>query len=151
MEYARREGADWRTAMERWITSALDHQVFNPNVESKTFLSKHVSNGDFRTLKFSNPKRFRQLVRKLVDLDTREIAYRTDYVICYWDRSAQRGAGTKGELTIAKFFGKPVYLVTRMKPENIPAWVLGCTTMMFSSFAELKRFLTKQYSRSQHR
>jgi hypothetical protein len=145
MEYARREGMDWRTELHRWIESELAHRVFNPNVESEKFLAKHLPSDNFRSLKSKNPARFRQLVRKLVELDSREIAYRSDYVICYWDRSAQRGAGTKGELTIAKFFGKPVYMVTRMKTESIPGWVLGCTTEIFPSFTKLKRFLMKRY------
>lgn len=149
MEYARREGVDWRKELQQWIESTLAHRIFNPNVESEKFLARHLPKGTFRSLKSENPQQFRLLVRKLVELDSREIAYRSDYVICYWDRSAQRGAGTKGELTIAKFFGKPVYLVTRMKHENIPGWVLGCSTHIFSSFTELKRFLLQQYGRFQ--
>lgn len=151
MEYARREGRDWRTELHRWIESELAHKIFNPNVESERFLAKHLPGGNFRSLKSKDPARFRQLVRKLVELDSREIAYRSDYLICYWDRSAQQGAGTKGELTIAKFFGKPVYMVTRMRHKNIPAWVLGCTTRIFPSFTELKRFLMKKYGRIQSR
>ena len=52
-----------------------------------------------------------------------------------------RGAGTKGELTMAKYFGKPVYLVTSIPYHDIPGWVLGCTTQLFSSFDELNVFL----------
>jgi len=146
MEYAQREGSDWRKESQLWIESNLGHSVFNPNEKSKQFLAKHLPNGNFRKLKIANLDQFQELVSKIVDLDSREIAYRSDYVVCYWDKSAQLGAGTKGELTIAKFFGKPVYLVTRMKQSNIPGWILGCSTRIFSSFSDLNRFLGKIYN-----
>jgi hypothetical protein len=146
MEYAHREGINWRSALQRWVEQKLGHRVFNPNAESERFLAKHLPKGSFRALKSKNPNRFVHLVRRIVDLDSRAIAYHSDYLICYWDHSAMRGAGTKGELTLARFFRKPVYMVTRMNQVNIPAWVLGCTTKMFRSFDELKHFLLKQYA-----
>jgi hypothetical protein len=62
-------------------------------------------------------------------------------VICLWDEGAARGAGTKGELTMARFFGKPVYMVTAFPFADIPGWVLGCTTGIFPDFETLKRYL----------
>ena len=144
MEYAQYEGADWRAEIEDWIRTILGHSVFNPNKESAKFLRKHVR-GDFRRLKTEDTPRFTKIVARIVDLDSKEIARRSDYVVCYWDRSAQRGAGTKGEVTIARLFGKPVYMVTEMRPENIPGWILGCTTKIFGTFHELKQFMEKEF------
>jgi hypothetical protein len=143
MEYAKGEGADWRDKLERWIRTTLGHDVFNPNVESQRFLSRHGIRASFRKLKKSDTGRYREIVTSIVALDSREIAKRSDYVICYWDRSAQRGAGTKGELTLARYFGKPVLLVTRVSAKNIPGWVLGCTTNFFDSFSALKSYLVR--------
>ena len=143
MEYAKREGADWRSDLQSWIQLHLGHSVFNPSMESRKFLRKHFPKGDFRKLKTRNIEHYSDLVRKIVALDSGQIVDRTDYVICYWDRSAQRGAGTKGELTLARYFDKPVYMVTRIPREKIPGWVLGCTTEIFGSFTELKNFLDK--------
>jgi len=145
MEYARDEGIDWRKSLEKWIIHDLKHSVFNPNTESKKYLKKRLPNVNLRTLKFSNVERFRLIVRGIVKLDSNEIARRSDYVVCFWDKSAQLGAGTKGELTIARFFNKPVYMVTRMKRSSIPGWILGCTTRIFASFDELKSYLTLIY------
>lgn len=147
MEYADGEGASWRAELHRWIEATLGHSVFNPNVKSEQFLLIHYPGVDFRQLKHEDIERFREMVRKIVELDCGEIAHRSDYVVCYWDESAQRGAGTKGELTIAKYFGKPVYLVTGMNPSEIPGWVLGCTTHLFQSFEELKTFLLERFHR----
>jgi hypothetical protein len=61
--------------------------------------------------------------------------------VCYWDESAQRGAGTKGELTIARFFRKPVLMVTSTPMEALPGWVIGCVTMIYPDFDSLKAAL----------
>jgi hypothetical protein len=146
MEYAKNEGEDWRLDIQNWIHKNLKHKVFNPNVESDRYLRKLLLTNDFRSLKSTNIDAYIKIVQKFVIQDSKEIATRSDYVICYWDNSAQRGAGTKGELTIAKHFKKPVYLVTRMPKEKIPGWVLGCVTEFFSSFKELKEYLLQNYT-----
>ncbi len=151
MEYARNEGIDWRTMMEEWIVQELGHSVFNPNSESERYLKKKSPNANLRKMKFSNVDRYQSIVRGIVKLDSEEIAQRSDYVICYWDRSAQRGAGTKGELTIARFFDRPVYMVTRIRTSNIPGWILGCTSKIFRSFGELKSYLKERYAVNAHR
>jgi hypothetical protein len=141
MEYAANEGRDWRKTMEDWLVSTLGWTVFNPNRKSDEFFARRYPGIDIRSLKHSDPGQYKRIVETLVELDCSEIAERTDIVICYWDESAMRGAGTKGEVTIAKHFGKPVYMVTRMPLDEIPGWVLACTTRVFPSFEELQVFL----------
>ena len=142
MEYADGEGAGWRNSLQPWLEKELNHSVFNPNVESDIFFAEKYPNVDFRTSKKENVALYTEIVRHLVEIDCKEIAENSDYVICYWDDGAAKGAGTKGELTMAKYFGKPVYLVTSFQPHDIPGWVLGCITKTFGSFEDLKRFLT---------
>jgi hypothetical protein len=146
MEYAQNEGKDWRLEIENWIRKELKHIVFNPNVISEKYLRKMLQENNFRDLKSTNIDAYIKVVKKFVIQDSREIATRSDYVICYWDASAQRGAGTKGELTIAKYFGRPVYLVTHIPKVNIPGWILGCVSEFFSSFEELKKYLKLNYN-----
>ena len=148
MEYAKNEGIDWRSDMEYWIRKNLNQKIFNPNSESEKYLRKALPKRNFRALKSTNIDAFIKIVKKFVIIDSKEIAVRSDYVICYWDASAQRGAGTKGELTIARYFNKPVYMVTRMPKEKIPGWVLGCVTNFFNSFDQLKNFLLLKYASS---
>jgi hypothetical protein len=144
MEYASDEGRDWRDRMHTWLALELGATVFNPNVESDLLFKNRHAGVDFRALKSSDPARYRSIAAELVDLDCREIAERSDAVICYWDASAMRGAGTKGELTMARYCHKPVYMVTAMTETEIPGWVLGCVTKMFGGFEELKEFLKRQ-------
>ncbi|HET6273050.1 MAG TPA: hypothetical protein VFG32_08715 [Bacteroidota bacterium] len=142
MEYSADEGRDWRSSLQQWLEAELQCKVFNPNVESERYFAEHLPTGDFRALKASDPDTYRRLAEGLVVLDCGEIASRTDLVICYWDDAAMRGAGTKGELTIAKYFGKPAFMVTSIPITDIPGWVLGCITRTFSSFDQLKVFLS---------
>ncbi len=146
MEHAKNFGAGWRSELQRWLERELGQKVFNPAEVSKKYLRQHYPGMNQNRLKRTDLKKFQRLVSTLMRLDCREIALRTDYVICLWDQSAQKGAGTKGELTMAKYFGKPVYMVTRMQPVNIPGWVLGCTTEIFRSFDEMKAFLRKKFN-----
>ncbi|MBI3004492.1 MAG: hypothetical protein HYY49_03655 [Ignavibacteriales bacterium] len=146
MEYAANEGADWRVDLEQWIRAELGHSVFNPNKESEEYLRINFPDGNIRALKFEDVSRFAEILGGVVDLDSREVAKDSDYVICYWDEGAHRGAGTKGEITLAKYFRKPVYLVTAWKLEEIPGWVLGCVSRFFKSFDELKEFLANEYA-----
>ncbi len=143
MEYAQGEGAEWRTEIEQWLGKNLQHSAFNPNIESNKFFSTKYPSVDIRKLKSQDLKFFREIITQVVEIDCKEIAERSDYVICYWDEGAAKGAGTKGELTMAKFFGKPVYLVTSFPLQELPGWVLGCMTKSFRSFDELKNFLSQ--------
>jgi hypothetical protein len=141
MEYAANEGRDWRETMQRFCEDELGWTVFNPNHESERFFETNWPGMDFRAVKTQDIERYREIVSRLVDIDSHEIAERTDIVVCYWDEGAAKGAGTKGELTMARFFGKPVYMVTTIPAQEIPGWVLGCTTRMFRTFSELTEFL----------
>lgn len=145
MEYSKDEGRDWRKTLQGWIEAELGGTVFNPNEESdRLFRAKH-GGVNFRRLKSEDFPHYQNIARELVELDTREIATRTDLVICYWDESAQRGAGTKGELTIAKYFGKPVFMVTSTPMEAIPGWVIGCVTMIVPDFDSLQKLLVERF------
>jgi hypothetical protein len=144
MEFAENYGADWRTEMSSWLSHNLDHSSFDPVKESEEFLTTKYHGVDFRSAKLNDFAKHQEIARKIVALDCREIILKSDYIICYYDESAQRGAGTKGELTVAAIFGKPVYFVVGMELERIPSWVLGCADEIFHNFDSLKNFLLKK-------
>lgn len=146
MEYAVNYGADWRVEMESWLRNELKHGCFNPVKASETFLRSEYPGVDFRDAKANDFRKHREIAGEIVRLDSHEIILHSDYIICYYDESAQRGAGTKGELTVAALVAKPVYFVRGMMIHEIPSWVIGCVTEMFDNFEELKSFLRKKYS-----
>ncbi|HUL44068.1 MAG TPA: hypothetical protein VLY03_06890 [Bacteroidota bacterium] len=142
MEYAEHEGIHWRKEMQDWFEQKLEYSVFNPNVESKRFFDSEHPGVDFRAMKENDLDRYQIIARRLVEIDCEEIARRSDIVVCFWDEGAARGAGTKGELTMARYFGKPVYMVTSHPLQSLPGWVLGCVTRIFPTFEDLKSFLS---------
>src|SRR5512138_3891118 len=81
MEYAAGEGRDWRQQMQEWIESELGGTTFNPNVESERFFATRYPEVDFRAAKKGNPGLYREIVAHLVEIDTHEIAERTDLLI----------------------------------------------------------------------
>ena len=145
MEYAADEGRNWRAELQQWLRVELHCTVVNPNEESERFFSTQYPAVNFRELKHTDIAAYSRIAGELVRNDCREIAGHSDFVVCYWDEAAVRGAGTKGELTIARYFGKPVYVVTTTPGPDIPGWVLGCTSRLFTSFPELKAFLLSEY------
>lgn len=146
MEYAENYGADWRKEMESWLRKELGHKCFNPVRASEQFLKTEHPGVDFRKAKSDDFAKHRRISSEIVRLDSNEIILHSDYVICYYDESAQRGAGTKGELTVAALFEKPVYFVRGMETADIPSWVIGCATEWFDDFDGLKLFLRKKFT-----
>jgi hypothetical protein len=146
MEFADQQGAGWRDEIERWLAETLGHTSFNPVTESRKFLERRYAGSTVPELKETDYYEYRRFLDDIVEIDSNEVAQHADYVICYWDESARRGAGTKGEITLARYFGKPVYLVTDEPAKNLPGWVVGCTTEIFQSFKELKSYLRNQYN-----
>jgi hypothetical protein len=147
IEYASGFGNDWRKTLETWIKSTLNHEVFNPCTESINFFGREYPDFERKLLKNEPVEKIRKIIGHLVDFECNEVIQNTDYIICYWDESCSKGAGTQGELTIAKYHKKPVYLISTIPVENIPSWIIGCTTMIFSDFEEIKHFLLNTFSK----
>lgn len=146
MEYAENYGADWRSEMEAWLKSELGHESFNPVRASEEFLLKNYPGFDFRSSKLTDLPSHSKIAREIVRIDSTEIILHSDYLICYYDESAQKGAGTKGELTVAAIFGKPVFLVLGLSLEIVPSWVIGCSTNILKNFDELKASLKTHFA-----
>lgn len=68
-----------------------------------------------------------------------------DLVICLWDGAAALGAGTHGELTMARYYDIPVIIWNKTNLD-IPSWIVGCSTYICKSLDELKGFLACIYT-----
>jgi hypothetical protein len=147
MEHSKDGGLRWRWKIENWLRENLKHDVFNPVIETEKFLSEHHPNINLRGAKKDFLEIFKGIIKNIVERDLKAIA-ECDYVICYWDESAREGAGTQGEITIAKFLNKPIYLVSNFDFEEIPSWIIGCVDEIFYNFDDLKIFLTRKFKSS---
>lgn len=145
IEFASDGGKMWRRKLMPYLRDQLGHRVYDPAEDEKKTLTDEEA-AHFREWKKSDLDRFRRTVRKIIQFDLDLIERQADYVICFWDGTAQSG-GTSAELTAAFRKGIPVYLVTEQPPEQISGWMLGCADHVFRSVDELKQFLATRYGR----
>ena len=144
IENAYNDGADWRDMMTKWLRSELNHKVFNPVTETKRII-KHISDSDFRLLKKTNPDEYKKIIRKIIRVDLEAVVNQADYLIVKWDKSVFKGGGTHGEVTVAHWFGKPVYLVNSLPIDDISSWIFSCSDEIFDNFENLKKRFGELY------
>jgi hypothetical protein len=146
MEFSPDGGRGWRERVGLWIQENLNHRVYDPTAEASRILSPEELRG-LRGWKTTDLERYRKVMRFIINHDLDVMANQADYVVCHWDAAATQGGGTQAELTAAYRKGLPVYLVSERPVEQVSGWVLGCTDKIFSSFEELKAFLTATYGK----
>ena len=144
MEYAQNEGADWRIVMKDWLKENLSHKVINPVMESNK-LVVHYDAKDYRDWKKTDPVRFKEFFRLLIQQDLRAVLGESDYLIVLWDKGVLKGGGTHGEVTMGYWVDKPIFLVNTLPEEDLSAWISSCATETFASFDALKADLLKRY------
>ena len=144
IEYSPDFGKSWRAEITPYL-GRLGHDVYDPAADEKKNLGdEEVAN--FLSWKTSDLPLFQRTIQKIIAWDLDWIETRADYIICYWDEAATRGAGTHGELTFAHRMHIPVYLVLGLPLERVSGWILGCASEVFTSFDELRAFLTEAYA-----
>lgn len=142
IEAAPDDGMAWRAEVTEFLDTQLGWQVFDPSQHEQDFLTSEEK-ANFRKWKTTDINRFRPVIKKIIDRDLEQLLEKCDGVICLWDEHVLPGGGTHGELTLAYEHNMPVYLVLGMPMEKVASWIVGCTTEIFSSFEEMKQFLSK--------
>ena len=143
IEYSPDYGKSWRADITPFVRG-LGHDVYDPALDEKKNLDDEEVR-EFRKWKGTDLPRFQATVRKIITWDLDWIEHKSDYLICFWDEAAARGAGTQGELTYAHRLGIPVYLVLGLPQEKVSGWILGCASEVFERFDQLKVFLAARY------
>ena len=138
IENAENDGAGWRYMMTEWLSSNLNHKVFNPVKETKSIIDE-ISMEDFRFLKTKNPDEYKKIFRKIIKIDLEAVVNVVDYLIVNWDESVFKGGGTHGEITLAYWLNKPVYLVNSLPINDLSSWVFSCSEEVFDNFDSLKK------------
>ena len=144
IENAENDGADWRKSLTPWIKSTLSHKVFDPVIATRD-ITKGLTSSEFRNMKRSNPDKYKKLIRKIINIDIEAVVNNSDYLIVNWNKSVFRGGGTHGEITLAYFLKKPIYLVNNVPFDDLSSWIFSCSTEVFDSFEDLKTYLIKKY------
>ena len=144
IENAENDGADWRKSLTPWIKNTLSHKVFNPVIATRD-ITKGLTSREFRNMKRSNPDKYKKLIREIINIDIEAVVNSSDYLIVNWNKSVFRGGGTHGEITLAYFLKKPIYLVNNVPFDDLSSWIFCCSTEVFDSFEDLKTHLIKKY------
>jgi len=144
IEAAPDKGTRWRTVLTPQLEE-LGYAVFNPYTETDGLMLKELGWKKFDWNKLRKPEwrdKYLYITHRIVEEDLKAVVA-SKLLVVYFDRYVQQGAGTYGEVTIATYVGIPVYIVLAgdLEFENLPAWVVGCTTKIFNSFKELLTFL----------
>ena len=150
MENAKEDGKKWRQEITIWLERNIGHTVIDPVILSKKLAIKHNAN-DYRKWKISDPEKFIKYFRLVIDQDLKGIVMQADYIICLWDQTVLNGAGTHGEVTIAYYEGKPIYLINKLSKANLSGWIMSCATNIIPDFTSLKKILIKNYSNAKNR
>ncbi len=144
IENAYNDGADWRNDITQWLEQDLNHRVFNPVTETQS-ITKELNTDDFRLMKTTNPEQYKKIIRKIIQVDLDAVVKGSDYLIVNWDKSVFKGGGTHGEITMAHWFKKPVYMVNTLPIEDVSSWIFSCTDFVCNNFDDLKTELKKIY------
>lgn len=93
--------------------------------------------------------KIRELVNENIFHQDMDCVFFTTFTIAYVPALdvGEEICGTYGEITMARYLNKPVYIVTNrsLKPNNLPKWAIGCSTRVFESFDELLGYLMATY------
>ena len=145
MENAKNEGSAWRNEMTIWLKDELNHSVIDPVIDTAKFVGK-TDLQNYRDWKTSDPNRFKEFVRQAIDNDLDSVINKSDYIICLWNNEVLSGGGTHGEVTMAYYFNKPIYLINQLNvPNQISGWIMSCATEIFKDFKSIQKRLIEIY------
>ena len=144
IENAANDGADWRELITLWQKDEIEHDVFNPVLATRKIIS-NLTNSQFREMKETSPKKYKNLIRQIIDIDIKAVVEESDYLIVNWNKSVFKGGGTHGEITLAYYLKKPIYLVNHVPLDDLSSWIFSCATEVFDSFDDMKIHLLSTY------
>ena len=144
IENAENDGASWRQDMTLWLKGNLNHEVFNPVLETKNIIG-HLNPSIFRSMKKTDPIEYKNIIREIIKLDLEALINDSDYLIVKWDKSVLKGGGTHGEVTMAYWIKKPIFIVNSLPIDDMSSWIFSCSDFIFNDFKSLKKKLTQLY------
>jgi hypothetical protein len=143
-------GVTWRQEVTPTL-EAIQFKVFDPCIETDGLLAKKLGWEKFsiekwRELKIENPEKFKRIGEWIVKQDLKAVI-NSDILLTYFDKYVTRGAGTYGEITVARFMGLANLLIIApdFERKDIPLWVLGCVDKIFNSVNEAFYYLECEY------
>lgn len=97
--------------------------------------------------RFGNLNAIRGLVKDRIIPPDLKMVEKSNFVTFWLPAKGPEICGSFGEITLAFYLGKPVYIITRrrLKPVNIPNWAIGCSTKIFKDWCSYLNFIKEKY------
>jgi nucleoside 2-deoxyribosyltransferase len=133
----------WRNRLTKEL-EIMNIKVLNPMGKNggdrlgkdRIKLREACYNGDIKFI--------RNFVSKVVIPPDLKMVEEADFLTVYIpEDDGYEICGTYGEVTLAFYLKKPVYVVTdrNLSPLKLPAWLIGCSTETFISWKDYLRFI----------
>ena len=134
-------GVGWRRREQKWFASHGEGTFSPPDRENELLVKYDIRPSDLRRYPYRlHSSTRKQLFGEIVKFDLEQIRYRTKYVVVYF---TEYSPGTVSELTWARMWGIPVYMVTKRK--RLKPWTESCVTKTFRTWEQLHSFLKVRY------
>ena len=146
MENAKNEGSGWRNEITIWLREEINHSVIDPVIDTARLVERTESH-DYRNWKTSDPNKFRKFVRQAIDNDLNSVVNKSDYLICLWNQEVLAGGGTHGEVTMAYYYNKTIYLINQLDDSELSGWIMSCATEIFTDFNSMQKRLIEIYGK----
>lgn len=114
-----------------WVREFVSSTIIQPDLQGVvdcTFLTVYI------------PKRIKGL-----DLVQIKRYKKQSEVEKYIEKCTYEVCGTYSEVGLAKFLHRPIFIVTDRAFNELPAWLIGCSTWIFSSWGQYLRFVKAKY------
>ena len=119
-------GLAWRLGIMPHLHK-LGYDTFNPVTEQPKLSG--VDKDLLRQQKLTDLNLYKESCHKVVDVDLK-VLKKCSLVVCKLDDNVFGGAGTFGELTVARYLEIPVFawIDFRAGMSSVPDWAMGCIT-----------------------
>lgn len=149
MQAAPDKGARWREEVTPKL-AAMGLEVFNPCINTDGKILKEHGWSDYTwsdLRKEENRPLFVQVMQEIVDADLQAVED-SDIVLVYMDQYVKGGAGTYGELTLARYLdNKYIYLAAApgFNLADTPSWVWGCIDCWFDNLEDCLAYMEDRH------
>lgn len=132
-------GAGWRTNITPHLSN-LGYRLFNPVIDQP--IISGVSKEDLIALQNEKVGDYQEACRKIVDTDL-NVLCQSSLVVVKIDEGVLKGAGTYGELTVARLHDIPVIAWIDLPRGflDVPCWAFGCITQYAAQEREFYKII----------
>lgn len=144
-----KECKDWRLMVTEYIKQNYDIKSLNPlGDKGGDRIGPDLRQKLYNANKLGDIDTIRRIVRDIIiPPDLIMVEQCTFLTLWIPEKDGYEICGSFGEVTLAHYLNIPVYIVTERKiyPCELPNWVIGCSTEIFTSWDDYFKFIGDKY------